>query len=238
MKNIHYITGIIFGLVLPFISFGATYDMYHTQQAFPASLPLGVYSRFNSVIPNSTSLRFNHFTRSNVDITSVLHAIQTNDIIKITDISGNYYLWLVTGTPTHYTIYDSVPVSYISTFGSDTTFNGYGANVDIDFDYIVPVPPPAVPSLFSFRNLQGDISTSPTDLVASVSIVSSDTFGGALPYMVLAIGLGVAFYLVQKLQETLKLKEKKDTKKSYDIVTEKSTDKTYHASFKERKKDL
>jgi hypothetical protein len=162
----------IFSLLLfaPVLSFATTYDMYHSQQAFPASLPLGVYSRYNSVIPDSNALRFHHFTRANVDITAVLHAIQINDIIKITDMSGNYYLWLVTGTPTHNAVYDYVPVSYMSLTGSDTTFNGYGANVDIDFDYTPPAPPVDENTLY----LNPLITTANNSLADSLDITFSD----------------------------------------------------------------
>lgn len=237
MKIIHYITGIIFGLVLPFISFGATYDMYHSQQAFPASLPLGVYSRNDSNYLTATALRFNHFTRSNVDITSILHNIQSGDIIKIIDSTGNYYTWLVTGLPTHFTSYENVPVSFITLSGSDTTFNGYGANVDIDFNYQPPLPPPAITGLFHIRNpITNEPSNSATDLVASVGVVSGDVFNNALPFMFLAVGIGVAFYIAQSLKKVIP-KDKKNTMKTYDIVGE-SSGGVVHTTFRERKKDL
>lgn len=171
----------------PLVSFGATYNMVHSQQVMPANTPLGVYSRDNGIYINALYLRFNHSTASGVDITTVLHSIQLGDIIKITDINGNYYTWLVTGSPTHNSNYENVPVSFIELVGVDTVFMGYTADpVTIDFDYT----PPALPQ----TNTLSDITSSATSTFATatgIEYTELTAWSGSMIAMVLGSGLGV-----------------------------------------------
>lgn len=95
-------------------------------------------------------------------------------------------------------------------------------------------PPAQAGGLFPFKKENGEHSNSATDLVASVGIVSTDTFGGVLPYMLLVMGVGVAFYIVESLKKTV---VPKDTKKVYDIIP-KTEGGVVHTTFQERKKDL
>jgi hypothetical protein len=96
---------------------------------------------------------------------------------------------------------------------------------------------PVVSGLFSFKNPDTNLpSNNPIDLLASVGIVSTDTFESALPYMLVFIGIPLAFYIIQALKNFMP-KDKKDSKKIYDIVPEVSAG-VVHTTFKERKKDL
>jgi hypothetical protein len=49
------------------------------------------------------------------------------------------------------------------------------------------------------ENGTDDIGTSTTGLLAAVGFVSSDTFGGIFPYLMLSIGVFTGFYVIQKL---------------------------------------
>ena len=113
----------------------------------------------------------------------------------------------------------------------------YCISVGTDLGTIFNVTnPTASTELFHTRNLAGEISTSPSDLVASVGVVSMGVYGSVYPYMILVIGIGVAFYILQRLLEVMP-KDKKSKIKKYDIIGESSAG-VVHTTFRERKKDL
>jgi len=114
--------------------------------------------------------------------------------------------------------------------GDARSDSGYISEIQIQFI----TPPTQAGGLFPFKKENGEYSNSATDLVAGVGIVSTDTFNGALPYMLLFIGVPLSFFIIQSLKKTV---VPKDTKKVFDIVPKKSYG-VYHATFKERKKDL
>ena len=155
-------------------------------------------------------------------------------------------------------LYDFVGVPIIHFWAIEVTGNGVGSGYTCDVDYygklsyqecldsewfvsltffdVIYTPQLSAGggggSIFHFNSpTTNEPSDNPTDLLASVGTVTNDVFGSALPYMLLVIGVGVTFYILQNLKKTVP----KENKKSYDIITEKSLDGTYHVSFRDKK---
>lgn len=168
-----------------------------------------------------------------------------NDQFFISCVENNTiaYDWL---NGANIDIYPILPVSYRFfevPFGSEcdnaigTTPENYLTcqnDITLVNSGILTISQYGVGGLFHFTNPDTNApSDSPTDLLASVGIVSTDTFASALPYMLLFIGVPLAFYILQSLKKVVP----KDEKKTFDIVPVKSGG-VYHTTFKERKKDL
>ncbi len=59
-------------------------------------------------------------------------------------------------------------------------------------------------SLFHFTSpTTGEISNNPSDLLASVGTVSSDTFKSSLPYVLVFMGVSIAFYILSSLNRVM-----------------------------------
>jgi uncharacterized membrane protein len=80
---------------------------------------------------------------------------------------------------------------------------------EVTFTYL-NTPAPTSGSLFHFTSpTTGEISNNPSDLMANVGTVSTDVFSSSLPYMLVFIGVPLAFYVIQSLKKTVVPKETK-----------------------------